>query len=276
MSAVPRVREYCADLCLASGEPMLGTAAQVDVWLLLEYKPTWRPKATEDNDLTPAMRAWLQRTVGEYAALGLKARPQFVRQPEIDSDLTTLFVAKEGRLLRFEGEGYTEIQHLDIETAPLTEVRKPHYFVCTNGQRDLCCARYGLPTYAELRDAVDTRAWQTTHLGGHRFAPNVLALPQGALYGRVFPDDVTAFVAAVEAGELCVEYLRGRAAYPPQAQVAEARLPDNGALKAIDGDAVRFATVHGERTVTVQRAQTPYRIIASCGRTETEAVYPYV
>ena len=68
----------------------------------------------------------------------------------------------------------------------------PQYFVCTNGQRDLCCARFGLPTYAALRERVGERVWQTTHVGGHRFAPNVLTLPQAALYGRVQPADVDA------------------------------------------------------------------------------------
>ena len=254
---------------------MLGTAAQVDIWLLLEYRPVWKPKAIVDNKLTPAMRAWIERSVDAYAALGLKARPQFVRQPEAARDSTTLFIAREGHLLRFEGEDYAEIQHLDVDTAPLSEVREPHYFVCTNGQRDMCCARYGLPTYARMRETVGARAWQTTHLGGHRFAPNVLALPQGALYGRVFADDVAALVTAVEAGELCSSYLRGRSAYPAQAQVAETRLPGSGALRAVDGDTVIFATTQGERTVTVQRAETPYEVIASCGRTDTETVFPY-
>ena len=264
-------RVYCSDLCLASGEPMLGTATQVDVWLLLEYKPVWRAKAVEDNDLASATRGWIDRTVVAVEAEGRKARVQFVRRPELDTTLTNLFVAESGTLRRFQGEGYAEIQHLDIDTAQMDEVHDPQYFVCTNGQRDLCCARYGLPVYTELRTLVGERAWQTTHLGGHRFAPNVLTLPQGAIYGRVFAEDVPEFTAMIENDVLATRYLRGRSAYPPEAQVAETLLDGN--LASIEGGSVTFETADGLATVDVEPG-IPYEVIASCGRTETEAVFP--
>ena len=264
-------RVYCSDLCLASGEPMLGTATRVDVWLLLEYRPVWRAKAVEDNDLATATKDWIDRTVAGVAAKGGKARVQFVRRPELDMAHTTLFVAESGTLRRFEGEGYAEIQHLDIDAAAMDEVHDPQYFVCTNGQRDLCCARYGLPVYAALRALVGERAWQTTHLGGHRFAPNVLTLPQGAIYGRVFVDDVAEFTTKVENNELSTRHLRGRSVYPPEAQVAETLV--DGILESIEGGAVTFQTAGGLATVDVEPG-TPYEVIASCGRTETEAVVP--
>ena len=267
-------RVYCADLCLASGEPMLGTAVEVDVWLLLEYKPSWRAKAVEDNDLAGETRAWIDRTVATIAESGRKVRAQFIRRPELDVAETTLFVAQDGKLQRFQSEGYREIQRLDIGSADLEEVAEPRYFVCTNGQRDLCCARYGLPVYQELRALVGARAWQTTHLGGHRFAPNVLVLPQGAVYGRVFADAAADFVATIETGELSVDHLRGRSAYPPAAQVGETLVNGACTLKTVDGSAVTFATPTGPRTVNVEPADAPYEVIASCGRTETEAVFP--
>ena len=269
-------RTYCSDLCLAAGEPMLGTAGQVDVWLLLEYKPVWRAKAVDDNDLAPEIKAWIERTVAAFAGAGRKARPQFIRRPELDTVETTLFVAEQGVLRRFQSDGYGPICDLDLTTAELAEVATPHYFVCTNGQRDLCCARYGLPTYARMRETVGKRVWQTTHVGGHRFAPNVLALPQGALYGRVFADDVDDFVAAVDGGELSLPHLRGRSAYPPAAQVGETRIAGACVLKAVDGDRVTFATASGLRSVQVRQAETPLDIIASCGKTETEAVFPFL
>ena len=250
---------------------MLGTATQVNVWLLLEYKPVWRAKAVEDNDLATATKVWIDRTVDAVEARGRKARVQFIRRPELDTALTTLFVAESGALRRFQGDGYAEIQHLDIDRAQMDEVHDPQYFVCTNGQRDLCCARYGLPVYAELRALVGERTWQTTHLGGHRFAPNVLTLPQGVIYGRVFAADVPDFTTRVEKGELSRRHLRGRSAYPPEAQVAETLL--DGTLASVEGGAVTFQTADGPTTVNVEPG-SPYEIIASCGKTETEAVVP--
>ena len=271
-------RVYCSDLCLESGEPLLGTAVEVDVWLLLEYKPAWKPKAIEDNDLAAPTRAWIEGTVNAFAASGLVARPQFIRRPEIDTAETSLFVARDGRLLRYECDGYGAIAALDFDaltsTRGFTPVAQPHYFVCANGQRDLCCARYGLPAYARLRELVGKRVWQTTHVGGHRFAPNVLALPQGVLYGRVFADDVDAFVATVEAGELALSHLRGRPAYPPAAQVGETLVANVQSLEAIDGDAVTFATADGLRTVHIRQADAALEVLPSCGKTETETVFP--
>ena len=269
-------RTYCSDLCLASGEPLLGTAGQVEVWLLLEYKLTWKPKAVQDNDLAAATRAWLDATVAAIEATGRKVRPQFIRRPEIDTPETNLFIAQEGRLLRHRSQGYDAIANLDIDAAEFEDVEQQQYFVCTNGQRDLCCARYGLPTYARLREAVGERAWQITHLGGHRFAPNVLALPHGALYGRVFPAAVEDFVRTVENGDLSVSHLRGRSAYPPVAQVAETRIDGHCELQAVDGEQAVFETAAGTRTVQVRQSNTPYQVIASCGKSETEAVYPYL
>lgn len=271
-------RVYCSDLCLASGEPLLGTAGQVDVWLMLEYKPVWRAKATDDNDLAAPMKAWLERTVAAYAAKGQAARPQFIRRPELDTTDVSLFVGTDGGLLHFEGD-YATIAALDLSEgsdAGFARIEEPHYFVCTNGQRDLCCARYGLPVYARLRELAGGRVWQTTHVGGHRFAPNVLALPQGALYGRVFADDVDAFFTTVEAGELALPHLRGRPSFPPAAQVAETLIDGVQALRGIDGDRVTFETATGVRSVCVRESDSAFEVIASCGKTETETVFPWV
>lgn len=273
-------RTYCSDFCLAAGEPLLGTAAQVDVWLLLEYRQSWRPKALEDNELPATTRAWLDGLVAAFGAQGRKARPQFIRQPETERTGVTMLVGSDGRLHEHRGESYADLERLDsasLDAADTTSPAEPRYFVCTNGQRDVCCARYGLPTYAKLRQAVGDRVWQTTHVGGHRFAPNVLALPQGALYGRVVPEAVPQFLGAVECGELALPHLRGRTGYPPAAQVAETRLAGPGPRRLTAADDLRatFETAAGHETIHVERAQTPLEVFASCGK-DKEPVYPFL
>ena len=269
-------RVYCSDLCLASGEPMLGTAVEVDVWLLLEYRPAWRRKAAEDNDLAPETVDWLARQVAAFEAQGLKVRPQFVRRPGRDDAGVAVFVGKNGSLHRREVADYGDLAGLDLAEAELETVAEPHYFVCTNGQRDLCCARYGLPAWTRMQEAVGERAWQTTHVGGHRFAPNVLVLPAGALYGRVTEDAVPGFVEAIEAGGLAPEFLRGRSAWPPPAQAAEPLVDGACEFKGVDGEEVTFATASGETTVRVQRSAKAWQMIPSCGVTEAEEAFPFV
>jgi hypothetical protein len=160
-------------------------------------------------------------------------------------------------------------------------VDETQYFVCTNGQRDACCARFGLPVYAALRERVGQRAWQITHLGGHRFAPNVLALPQGVVYGRVHLESLDNFVEAVEAQQLAFDHVRGRAWYPPPVQAAEALSRESGLrFVGMDGDqaaaTVRFAGAHGERLVRVRRCEEPLAVQKSCADEQATAVTPYL
>jgi len=278
-------RVFCSQL--NAGEPLAGTADTVGAWVLLEYRPVWKAKAQEDNSLAPATRAWLAGALAGLARLGIKARPQFIRQPEIDTDQVRLFLGLPGRLLLFAGVGYDFLETLDLAAIARDPahgagqpVQQPQYFVCTNGQRDVCCARYGLPAYAALRERVGERAWQVTHLGGHRFAPNLLALPQSALYGRVTPEAVPDFVAAVEGGELAFPYLRGRTFHPKHVQAAEA-LAGRSDLRLlhVDGDEarakVRFAAADTVVEVAVERGAQALSILASCGDETTGRVYPY-
>lgn len=265
---------------------MVGTADCVDIWLLLEYKPSWRARAVTDNDLSGETQMWLQRLTEELAMKGLRARPQFIRQPELDVDEVRLFVATAEGLFCFQSTDYQAIESLDLVEALATKefsasafgfshVEKPLYFVCTNGQRDLCCARYGLPVYKRLRDLVADRVWQTTHLGGHRFAPNVLALPQGVLYGRVNPDEVAQFIEQVDEGRLSRQHVRGRSVFPPEAQVAEVLL-DEEVLELIECTEGRVVvrTEKGERSVGVELGP-PLDIIASCGEESPKQARPF-
>ena len=271
-------RHYCSDLSLAAGEPLAGTADRVDVWLLLEYNPTWRAKAVTDNDLSPKIKAWLDQQMASATERGLKPRMQFIRRPEIDREEITLFVGTTEGLYRFDSVGYDAITDLDIAsgagTASMHRVEEPQYFVCTNGQRDLCCARFGRPAYVRLREVVGERAWQTSHLGGHRFAPNVLTLPQGVLYGRVRPEDVPRFVADVEAGRLARDHVRGRSVLPAEAQAAEMAL-DEDVLEMVGCEAGRVVlrTEKGERRIRVVEADA-MDILASCGDETTQCMRP--
>jgi hypothetical protein len=264
---------------------MIGTADPVDVWVLLEYRPTWAARALEESELAPATRTWLERNLAALARAGLKARPQLIRQPEIDSDLVRLLIGSGGELFEYSGRGYDFLLDLDLPALVANPAAQPrvdedHYFVCTNGQRDLCCARFGLPTYAALRERVGARAWQVTHLGGHRFAPNVLVLPQGAVYGRVAGAAVDDLVEAVEQGGLCFPLLRGRSRYAPAVQAAEALSGRSDLrLAAVEGDAaharVTFAAPDGPLSISVCRADEPVCVLKSCADEGLQPVHPY-
>ena len=110
---------------------------------------------------------------------------------------------------------------LDEFGAHLTD---PILLVCTNGRRDACCALRGRALTLALADEHAERTWESTHLGGHRFAANLVCLPHGIVYGRVPPDAGARLADLYLAGQLDPEHLRGRSAWPAPAQVAEVEL----------------------------------------------------
>jgi hypothetical protein len=117
----------------------------------------------------------------------------------------------------------------DLLTVPLdgsagTPDPQPLYLVCTHSKRDVCCALRGRPYLAALEQLRPGRVWECSHTGGHRFAPNVLALPLGALYGRLPDGSAAELVAATEAGNVLASQLRGRIGLSPVEQAADGYL----------------------------------------------------
>ena len=101
--------------------------------------------------------------------------------------------------------------------------------MCTHGKRDDCCALRGIPLHAALARAARTlpaearpELWQTSHLGGHRFAATMVTLPHGYCLGRLSPDEASAILA--RGGLHDLERVRGRCLYPQAAQAADVAL----------------------------------------------------
>jgi hypothetical protein len=62
--------------------------------------------------------------------------------------------------------------------------------------------------------------WECSHVGGDRFAANVLVVPDGTAYGRLDPSSSVAVVERHLAGALAVDHLRGVSTEPPVVQAA--------------------------------------------------------
>ncbi|MFN2383857.1 MAG: sucrase/ferredoxin-like family protein [Gemmatimonadota bacterium] len=89
-----------------------------------------------------------------------------------------------------------------------------HVFVCIHGARDERCGKCGPPLLAAFRDAVgeagDVTVRATSHVGGHKYAANVLVYPAGAWYGYATPADAPRILAHhLDGGPQPTELLRG-------------------------------------------------------------------
>lgn len=88
---------------------------------------------------------------------------------------------------------------------------EPAVLVCTHGRRDVCCARLGRPMAVLLDQQLPGQVWETTHVGGDRFAPNVVSLPDGSYHGGLGLADVPALAEALADSRVMLPFLRGRA-----------------------------------------------------------------
>ena len=286
---------YCSEMARAAGATLIGTADPVDVWILLEYGGTWRGKALLDNDLPAAAKAWVAKAAREVAtALGCNARLLFIRQPAREGMPPQLLVVRSGEQQRFvrqvELPDHDALAQVDIvalvrDGTGGRTIDVPLYLVCTNGQRDLCCARFGLPVYDQLAERHGASVWQVTHVGGHRYAPNLICLPEGLVYGFADLESAPGIVEATRRGEVVPGKLRGRSCLSAVAQVAElearrhagqyfleaVRLAGETRLADSTWEVAFAVTGSGEVRVRVA-ALPPLQVQASCGDEGTKAV----
>lgn len=114
--------------------------------------------------------------------------------------------------------------------------------VCTHGHRDVCCARLGRPIAALLDAQLPGQVWESTHVGGHRFAPTIVALPDGSYHGAVTVTDVPALAKAVTSGRVLLPRLRGRAGLPAAVQAADLFLRQQTGQSVLDAITVVAVT----------------------------------
>ena len=220
----------CSELSLALGEPLAGSASHALSWLLVEQPGPWGHFAFRESRLDPELGAELE---ARCSAAGVK--PFLVKRPGRTSGAgrrAFLVSSRPGdawiRALPFDDPA--ELLALDLEALGRglaiagEPVEEPLYLVCTNGKRDVCCARIGRPIAQALAQARPGQVWECSHTGGHRFAGVLICLPAGIVYGRLGPESALAAVEAYERGEVALDWLRGRSAHAGSAQAADVYL----------------------------------------------------
>jgi hypothetical protein len=240
-------RPFCSEISAESGEPIAGTASRVDHWLLVEYRGLWNYDALAGSGLSDQVKHALRRRIAELRP----AKLLFIRRRQRrDRAGFTVFLARsapgEEVLMRGEVAGYEEL--IDLDLTRLEPVEHPLFVVCTHGKHDRCCARYGRPVHDVLADQTDEDwVWQTTHVGGDRFAGNVVVLPEGLYYGRVHPEEAWALLDEHIARRVYLERFRGRSAQPFAVQAAEIALRAREDIRGIDDVRVERAESQGDR-----------------------------
>ena len=159
--------------------------------------------------------------------------------------------------------------------------------VCGHGSRDRCCGGAGTRLAIEVRAALPgMRVRRTSHLGGHRFAPTALTLPDGRVWAHLDAELLSGIVARTLAPPTARQHYRGNVGLDPWAQVVEGQVLADSGWDAIDFDQLSATTDTDGEHATVEltwtsRSSTDERIahveiatwypVLQCGLAPSEA-----
>ncbi|MET0812443.1 MAG: sucrase ferredoxin, partial [Microbacterium sp.] len=216
----------CSDRSLERADPLAGTGGYGERWLLVEIDGGWGTHAFFESRLDPALgRALVRRVESDgirpvaIRRFGLRAderraqarwrwaladaRPglESIRWGVVDDPAKLLDVALDGS----EGEASDDVVAL----------------VCTHARHDQCCAVRGRPVAQALTSAFPEATWESSHLGGDRFAATMILLPHGLYYGRVPATGAASIVQDYSDGRIDEEFFRGRSSLTNVVQAAQ-------------------------------------------------------
>lgn len=262
----------CSLASAADDEPILGTAPPDTRWLFVEEPGPWGAQPLVDNRLPETVKTLLAsvddaavhliRHHGRSATHAPVVAAATVQVTPGGDAVTRAFALTLGRI---EDLLEVDLEALFAGTWPgAEELTDPVWLVCTNGKRDRCCSVLGRPVAEILAEHWPDGTWECTHLGGHRFAATLLALPSGLALGRLDADNTLAAAQAVLAGGTPPGLVRGRVGLSGAEQVLDQHLLAGGSpevdVVAEPGPLRRQSCGADEESVPLKKT-TRYRVV---------------
>ncbi|MGM0931003.1 MAG: sucrase ferredoxin [Actinomycetota bacterium] len=224
MSATERF--FCAEGARTRGDPMAGTAPRCFIWVLIEYRGGW-PVNVSDLDIEPETKELVFSAAQSVRARVLLVRRHGRRTRKGPGRWAVLRHEKSGAYRQRWGMWSRDEDLSELATAIKTPGETGHppvILVCTHGRHDPCCAARGRPVGRALSERWPELVWECTHVGGDRFAANVVVVPDGVYYGGLDAKSSVVIIEEHLAGRIHAKHLRGYTDLfqPQQAAVAAA------------------------------------------------------
>jgi hypothetical protein len=238
---------FCSDNSRNAQEDMIGSATNCDTYVLIECRPPWAAEPFDTKWLPENLRK-LQLEI-KKAKLSVKFL-LIANNESHKANNTTLLIyqAQKGtNNINNINNSYSKHEFLLPSLEEVAGVVKKclaggnsayeveaiasrDILVCTHGSRDRCCARYGNPFYYHAQSTIadlglkNIRLWKSSHIGGHRFAPTMIDLPQGRYYGGITQEYFQSILTRSGDIDLFNQIYRGWGMFPESLQVLEREL----------------------------------------------------
>jgi hypothetical protein len=254
--AEPTPLPRCADTARERLDPLIGTAPPALRWLLIEHPGPWRIAAMASAPLRGVSSALQEACTAHHA------RPLLIRRhgrtPARQHLRWGVVDAITGRSLWGTWAAVEDLWAAVAAVGRPSETwseTPPMLLVCTHATHDVCCALRGRPVAAALQEHWPSQTWECSHLGGDRFAANVVVLPDGVVYGNLDEASAVDVVARHLDGEVSLGHLRGTSAHSPPMQAALGYVIERGGPRS-------FGQVHahGLRTLAEDRWRAELRV----------------
>ena len=289
---------YCSELSRRAAEKRYGTASIGAVWLLIEYPQAWGPHALRDSALSPTVKGHLNHLLKTIP----RSRLLFIKQEPGAKERLKLFVVRSREsdpfIVKFELDQHEDLLEIDVAAAAAGNLsaggimtrEQSLFLVCTHGKRDKCCAKFGYPLYKSLR-ALNPSVWQSSHVGGDRFAANLVCFPHGLFYAHVTEESSHRIIEEYEARRVVLDKYRGRACYSYPVQAAEYFIRREAGVTGLDDLRqlgcervnertwrARFIAADGEKIheAMVRTVMSDFQNYTTCHSTEEKNVIQYV
>lgn len=239
---------FCSLVSKANKEDLIGTAGTCDYWLIMEFPQPWPQDIFQEDPRIKPLTSLFQELIvkhginlrpmliardREYSHRGFTRMLYYYRPTKMFSQFEKQeFVVPEGeatalvteilKQLTQQPNDLSKFQQYQRQTSHIREL-----MVCTHAQVDLACGRFGTPLYRRLRKEYapvsngKLRVWQTTHFGGHQFAPTLVDLPQGCLWGHLEPEVLDLLINRNSSASGLRQFYRGWAGLSKFEQIVE-------------------------------------------------------
>lgn len=274
----------CFESSLNAKEEMYGTATRADVWFLLEYRGHWSKSAYKDSKVPKKVKSHLNRELKSVS----NSRLQLIKKQSNSDNHLKMYIAvskeKNPRLYEIQFDEYKDLLDLNAKKILKSDKHitdKKIYIICTNGEYDVCCGKFGMPVYLDIaKGEYGAQTWEANHIGGHRFASTFVCLPHGLVYGRVREGKAAeTLMKLYEASKVDISSYRGRSCYDSAMQAAEYYARKESGIvdisefrlksykKSDKKYSVKFVSNSGNSTHKIKLTQdkNAVKIIKSCG-----------